>query len=167
VSLGASYYMSTLMLGLVGVVYVVAGLISGYLADRYGRSLIMRVGLWLYLAGSVVALLMGNIKWAFVVLPIFGLGGAIVMTLPYAILVRIMPKGQVGGFTAMFSMVRGLANVIAPLLAGGMVDVAKYYVTGTRFAGREYAAIWGLCAILITISLFLFRGGDNDDIVNV
>jgi MFS family permease len=166
-SLGASIYMSGLLFVEVGVVYLVAGLASGYLADRFGRSLIMRVGLWLYLAGSVVAVLMGSVKWAFISLPFFGLGGAIVMTLPYAILMRMMPKGQIGGFTAMFSMVRGLANVIAPLVAGGAVDVAEEYLSGTRYAGQQFSAIWVVCGLMIIVSLFVFRGGEKDDVVNV
>ena len=58
-----------------GVVYLVAGLLSGYLADRFGRSLIMRIGLWLYLGGSMVAVLMDELQVGFGFLPIFGLGG--------------------------------------------------------------------------------------------
>jgi MFS family permease len=167
VSLKASTYISSLLLVLVAVVYMVAGLLGGYLADKFGRSLIMRIGLWLYLAGSVLALLIGSIKWAFFLLPVFCLGGAIVVTLPYAILMGIMPREHVGGFTAMFSMVRGLANVIAPLLAGGAIDVTKHYLAGTQYAGREYAAIWGVCGLLIILSLFIFRGGEKDDVVSV
>lgn len=167
VSLGASENVSALLLGLVGVVYMVAGLISGYLADKYGRSRIMRIGLWLYLGGAVVGVLMDDIKWAFALLPIFGLGGSIVMTLPYAILIKLMPKNQIGGFTAMFSMVRGVANVVAPLVAGAAVDGARHILGGTQYAGREYAAIWAVCGLMIIISLFFFRGGDKDDIVNV
>ncbi len=166
-SLGATIYMSGLIFVEVGVVYLVAGLLSGYLADRFGRSLIMRIGLWVYLLGSVVAVFMGSVKWAFIALPFFGLGGAIVMTLPYAILMRMMPKGQIGGFTAMFSMVRGLANVIAPLIAGGAIDVAKHLLTGTHLQGREFAAIWVVCGVMLIVSLLVFRGGDKDDVVNV
>jgi maltose/moltooligosaccharide transporter len=167
VSLGASANTSALLLGLVGIVYMIAGLISGYLADKYGRSRVMRIGLWLYLGGAVVGVLMGDIKWAFILLPIFGLGGSIVMTLPYAILMRLMPKAHIGQFTGMFSMVRGLANVIAPLVAGAAIDVAAYFLKGTHYAGREYAAIWAVCGLMIVISLFFFRGGDKDDVVNV
>jgi maltose/moltooligosaccharide transporter len=162
-TLGASINMSGLILVEVGVVYLVAGLVSGYLADRFGRALIMRVGIGVYLVGSVVAVLLSNYKWAFGVLPIFGLGGAIVMTLPYAILMRLMPKGQVGGFTAMFSMVRGLANVVVPVLTGGAVDVAKKYLWGTKYWGRQYAAIWAVCGLMLIISLIVFRDGDKED----
>ena len=71
-------------------------------------------------------------------LPIFGLGGSIVLTLPYAILMRLMPKEHIGQFTGMFSMMRGLANIIAPLIAGVAIDIAGNYMPD----GREYAVIW-------------------------
>jgi maltose/moltooligosaccharide transporter len=166
-TLGASINMSGLILVEVGVVYLVAGLISGYLADKFGRALIMRIGLGLYLVGSIVAILLSNYKWAFGVLPVFGLGGAIVMTLPYAILMRLMPKDQVGGFTAMFSMVRGLANVVVPVVTGGAVDVAKKYLWGTKYWGRQYAAIWAVCGLMILVSLIVFRDGDREEPANV
>jgi maltose/moltooligosaccharide transporter len=163
-ALGASLQMSGLIMLEVAVVYLVAALVSGYLADRYGRALIMRIGLVLYLIGSVIALFLNNYRWAFGVLPIFGLGGAIVMTLPYAILMRMMPKGQVGGFTAMFSMVRGLANIVTPVAAGGAVDIAKKYLWGTKYWGRQSAAIWAVCALMLIISLAVFKDHDKEDV---
>ncbi len=89
------------------------------------------------------------------------------MTLPYAILMRLMPKHQVGGFTAMFSMVRGLANIIAPMVTGGVIDVTAHLLEGTPHAGREYASIWAVCGLMIILSLFFFRGGDKDEVASV
>jgi len=160
-SLGASFNMSTVILIEVGAVYLIAGLVSGYLADRFGRLSIMRIGIMVYLGGSIVAMFLSDYRWAFVALPFFGLGGAIVMTLPYAILMKLMPEDQVGGFTAMFSMVRGAALIFAPMVAGVAIDVVKKYLAGTEYWGRQYAAIWGVCAIMLIISLFLFKGGDK------
>lgn len=157
-SLGASFNMSGWILMEVGVVYLVAGLVAGYLADYFGRYRIMRIGIVVYIAGSIVAILMTNYRWAFAVLPLFGLGGAIVMTLPYAILMKLMPKDQIGGFTAMFSMVRGLAVILAPMIAGGAIDVVQKYLVGTQYWGRQYAAIWGVCAVMLVVSLFLLKG---------
>jgi len=162
-SLGTTKQVGALLLGLVGVTYMIAGLASGYLADKYGRSRIMRVGLWVYLGGCLFGVFITDIKWAFIFLPIFGLGGSIVLTLPYAILIRLMPKEHVGQFTGMFSMMRGLANIIAPLVAGGAIDIAGRYVN----QGREYAAIWLVSALMIAISLIFFRGAGKDEMLNV
>mgnify|MGYP002260548848 CR=1 FL=1 len=38
----------------------VAGLASGFLADKYGRSRVMRVGLWIYLGGCIFVRLIGR-----------------------------------------------------------------------------------------------------------
>ncbi len=151
------------MLGLVGVTYMVAGVASGYLADKYGRARIMRAGLWVYLGGCILGAFLGDIKWAFIFLPIFGLGGSIVLTLPYAILIRLMPKEHIGQFTGMFSMMRGLANIIAPVIAGGAIDIAGEVLDGNR----KYAVIWLVSGVMIAISLYFFRGTGKDDIISV
>jgi maltose/moltooligosaccharide transporter len=163
-TLGSNEQTGALLLGLVGITYMVAGVASGYLADKFGRSKVMRVGLWVYLGGCLLGAFMTDIKWAFIFLPIFGLGGSIVLTLPYAILIRLMPKEHIGQFTGMFSMMRGFANIVAPLIAGGAIDVASRIFTEDYHPGREY---WLVSGVMIAISLFFFRGGERDDVVNV
>ena len=162
-SLGASTSVGALLLGLVGITYMIAGLASGWLADKYGRLLIMRVGLWVYLGGCIFGFFVKDIKWTFLFLPIFGLGGSIVLTLPYAILIKLMPKEHIGQFTGMFSMTRGLANIIAPLIAGVAIDIAGNYMPD----GREYAVIWLVSALMIAISLFFFRNGEDHEVLDV
>ena len=162
-SLGATAQVGALLLGMVGITYMVAGLASGFLADRYGRLRVMRVGLWVYLGGCLFGVFITDIKWAFVFLPLFGLGGSIVLTLPYAILIRLMPKEHVGQFTGMFSMMRGLANISAPVIAGGAIDIAGRYLAN----GRQYAVIWLLSGLMIAISLFFFRGSGREEVLNV
>jgi MFS family permease len=150
-----------LLLGLVGVTYMVAAVASGYLADRYGRILLMRVGLGVFFGGCILGYFMRDIKWAFVFLPFFGLGGSIVLTLPYAILMRLMPKEHVGQFTGMFSMMRGLANIVAPVLAGAAIDISKNFMD----RGTEYSVIWLYTALMIVISLFFFRKTGKDELI--
>lgn len=162
-SLGATAQVGALLLGLVGITYMVAGLASGFLADKYGRSQVMRVGLWVYLGGCLFGAFITDIKWAFVFLPLFGLGGSIVLTLPYAILIRLMPKEHIGQFTGMFSMMRGLANIIAPVVAGGAIDIVGRFIHG----GRQYSVIWLLSGLMIAISLFFFRSSRKDEVLNV
>lgn len=159
-SLGATYQVGALLLGLVGVTYMVAGIISGYLADRYGRFRVMRVGLGVFFCGCVLGFFLRDITWAFIFLPVFGLGGSIVLTLPYAILMRLMPREHIGQFTGMFSMMRGLANIIAPVAAGGAIDVAGRFMQGNA----KYAIIWLVSAFMIVVSLFFFRRFGKDEV---
>ncbi len=160
-ALGATEQLSALLMLLVGVTYMVAALASGYLADKYGRILLMRVGLVIFFGGCVVGFFMRDIKWAFISLPFFGLGGSIVLTLPYAILMRLMPKEHVGQFTGMFSMMRGLANIVAPVLAGAAIDISRNFMN----RGSEYSVIWLYTALMIVISLFFFRNTGKDELI--
>lgn len=162
-TLGSNSQVGGLVMIMVGATYMVAGIASGYLADRYGRSRVMQVGLWVYLGGCILGTFMTDIKWAFICLPIFGLGASVVLTLPYAILIQLMPKEHVGQFTGMFSMMRGLANIVAPLIAGAAIDVAGKIVP----EGREYAVIWAVSGLMIIVSLFFFRGGKKQEAANV
>jgi MFS family permease len=162
-SLRASPQIGGLLFGLVGVTYMVAGLLSGFLADRYGRSRVMHVGLWVYFGGCVFGFFITDIRWAFLFLPIFGLGASIVLTLPYAILIRLMPKEHIGQFTGMFSMVRGLANIVAPVLVGLAIDVGGSFL----HQGRQYSVIWIVAALMLAISLYFFRGLRKAEVLNV
>jgi maltose/moltooligosaccharide transporter len=162
-TLGATEQTGALLLGLVGVTYMVAALASGYLADRYGRIRVMRVGLVIFLGGCILGFFLRDIKWAFIFLPIFGLGGSIVLTLPYAILMGLMPKEHVGQFTGMFSMMRGLANIVAPVIAGAAIDIAGHYMP----KGTEYSVIWLFTAVMIVISLFFFGNTKRQEVLNV
>lgn len=162
-SLHTSYQTGALLLGLVGVTYVVAGLASGFLADKYGRLRIMRVGLWIYLGGCLFGFFVKDVRWTFAFLPLFGLGGSIVLTLPYAILIPLMPKEHIGQFTGLFSMTRGFANILAPVIAGGFIDLFAGYFA----PGRQYTVIWLLAGLMIVLSLFFFRGAGQEKMVNV
>ena len=162
ITLGATEQVGALLLGLVGVTYMVAGVASGYLADKYGRVRVMRVGLFVFLGGCVLGFFLRDIKWAFIFLPIFGLGGSIVLTLPYAILMKLMPKEHIGQFTGMFSMMRGLANIAAPVIAGAAIDIADQFMD----PGTEYSVIWLVTAIVIVISLFFFRNTRQQEMIN-
>jgi MFS family permease len=50
-TLGSTTQVGALLFGLVGVTYMVAAVASGYLADKYGRFRLMRVGLLIFLGG--------------------------------------------------------------------------------------------------------------------
>jgi Na+/melibiose symporter-like transporter len=151
--LGTSTMGGAALLGLVGLVYVVAGLLGGFLADRYGRERILWVGLWTYLLGCSIGFFVRDLTLGLVLLPIFGLGGSVVLTLPYAVMMPMMPRDRLGQFTGLFSVSRGAATLLAPIVFGAAIDAASAVM------GKDpgYAIIWPLAAAAIVASLFLFR----------
>jgi hypothetical protein len=61
----------------------------------------------------------------------------------------------------MFSMMRGLANIVAPVLAGAAIDLAK----GHMAAGTQYSVVWLYSALMILISLYFFRNTGRDEVI--
>ncbi|HZK48360.1 MAG TPA: MFS transporter [Thermoleophilia bacterium] len=152
-TLGTTTRMGATLLGLVGIVYIVAGLSGGFLADRYSRERILWTGLWIYLVGCSIGFFVRDVRLGLVLLPLFGLGGSLVLTLPYAVLMPLMPRDRIGQFTGLFSVSRGAATVAAPVIFGAGIDAA------TAVLGRAsgYAIIWPLAAVAILVSLVLYR----------
>jgi len=151
--LGTNTRTGALLLGLVGVVYIVAGMSGGFLADRFGRERILWTGLWIYLVGCSIGFFVRDLHLSLVLLPIFGLGGSLVLTLPYAVMMPLMPRDRIGQFTGLFSVSRGAATVVAPVVFGAVIDAA------TAVLGQVdgYAMIWPLAAVAVLMSLLLFR----------
>ena len=155
-ALGVDTRGGALLLGLVGVTYVAAGLLSGFLGDHYGRRQVMWLGLAVYFVGCLVGFAVRHVWAGVILLPLFGLGGSAVLTMPYALMMDMMPAGRVGQFTGLFSLSRGLATVTAPVIAGAAIDALAPFMPGSR----GYAAIWPFAAAVLAVSMLFFRGTD-------
>jgi MFS family permease len=142
-----------LLLGWVGITYIIGGVSSGFLADRYGRFRVMWGGLCVYGAGCVIGMFVHDVRWAIVLLPLFGAGGAAVLTLPYTIMMALMPPGRLGQFTGLYSLSRGLATVTAPLFVGMLIDVFSPHLPESR----GYSVIWPVAAATVGVSMLVFR----------
>ncbi len=151
-ALGADTRTGALLLGVVGVVHVAAAILTGYLGDRYGRTRIMWIGMAVYFVGCVIGFFLRDLRLGFFLLPIFGLGGSTVLTLPYAIFVNMVPRGRYGQFTGYFSMARAMAVIVSPVIAGIAIDASAPFLTETR----GYNMIWGVAAVAVALSAFFF-----------
>jgi MFS family permease len=151
--LGVGTERGALLLGLVGLTYVAAGLIGGLLADRVGRRRMMVWGLGIYFAGCLLGFFVRDVRLAALLLPLFGFGGSIVLTLPYALLMGLLPPGKAGHFTGLFVMSRALAIVLAPVAVGIAIDIAADYDPVTR----GLPVIWPTAATALLVSFFFYR----------
>ena len=83
------------------------------------------------------------------VLPIVAIGGGVVMSLPYAILMPLMPEDEHGALTGYYSLSRGLGTLLGPLIAG--VCISSF---GSAFASTDgYAVMWIVCGVAILASV--------------
>jgi MFS family permease len=149
VGLGESSAASAGIVGGVALLVLPAAVISGKLADRYGRLRAMAWVLPVYGIGLLVPAFTQSIAVLVPVMLIAGFGGGLVMTLPYALLQPLMPSGRHGALTGFYSLSRGIGTALGPLLAGVAIQVL-----GGPFSATEgYGAMWLVCGGAILLSL--------------
>jgi MFS family permease len=144
--MGFSQTESSGIIGGVAVLVLFAGLYSGKLADRYGAARVLRVALPIHGVGFLVPLLFGEAWVVALAVPFIALGGGVIMALPYAVLIPLMPDGGRGALTGYYSVSRGIGIWLGPLLAGISVSLLG-----------GYNAVWGVCAAATLLSLWPLR----------
>jgi Na+/melibiose symporter-like transporter len=151
--LGFSMESASLIIG-VGALVVLAGApVSGKLADRMGRAQVMHLALWVYGIGLLVPLATQSTVLLALAIPLVAFGGGVIMTLPYALLIPLMPKGRNGALSGFYSLSRGIGTALGPLLAGVAISVGK----GPFASTQGYAAMWAVCAVAVLASIPLVR----------
>jgi len=161
VGLGQGITAATGLIAAVAAIILIASPISGKLGDRLGTARVMNVAMWVYGLGLLVPFATRN-PWILVpVLPAVAFGGAVILTLPYALLIPIMPREEHGLLTGYYSLSRGLGTMLGPLLAGVAIQLLQAPLHSTQ----GYGAMWLVCSAAILASIpFLraFRASEAD-----
>jgi MFS family permease len=147
--LGRSVGTASAVIGVVAGAYVIASLGAGRLADRIGLERLMRAALWVYGVGLLLGTAVRTLEPALIGLPVVALAGAALMTLPYSLLVRMIPAGAEGAVSGLYGFSRGLGAIAGPLLVGAAIDLLQPFFPSTD----GYAAMWIAIGVPILISL--------------
>jgi maltose/moltooligosaccharide transporter len=147
--LGESVGTASAVIGVVAGAYVVAAFGAGRLADAVGVHRLMRIAVWIYGVGLLVGAGLGSLDTFLIGLPFIALAGAVVMTLPYGILVGITPPGAEGALSGLFGFSRALGAVLGPIVVGVAIDVLAPLFPSTN----GYGAMWIAIGAPILLSL--------------
>jgi Na+/melibiose symporter-like transporter len=121
--LGWSVSSAALLIGAAAASILVASPVSGILADRWGRLPLLERTLWIYGSGLLVPMLTQSPAIVLPLLTVIAFGGAVVMTLPYALLLPLMPLRSHGALTGFYSLSRGIGTALGPVIAGAAIPV--------------------------------------------
>jgi maltose/moltooligosaccharide transporter len=147
--LGESVGTASAVMGVVAGAYVIAAFGAGRLADAVGVHRLMRVSIWVYGVGLLVGAGLSSFGSFLIGLPLIALAGAVVMTLPYGILVGITPAGAEGALSGLFGFSRALGAVLGPIVVGIAIDVLAPVFPATN----GYGAMWIAIGAPILLSL--------------
>jgi MFS family permease len=147
--LGESVGTASAVIGVVAGAYVIASFGAGRLADAVGIHRLMRISIWVYGVGLLVGAGLGSLNSFLIGLPFIALAGAVVMTLPYGILVGMTPAGAEGALSGLFGFSRALGAVLGPIVVGVAIDVLAPVFPATN----GYGAMWVAIGAPILLSL--------------
>jgi MFS family permease len=152
IGLGQGKFKAATVITVTAAFILLAAPLSGKLADSFGKTRVMRWSAIIFGLGLLVPLFTNHIWVAFVIMPLVAFGGAVVLTLPYALLIPMMPRGEHGRVTGLYSTSRGLGIMLGPLLAGAAISLGK-----NIFLAHGYSAMWLVCGLSMLGSVIFLR----------
>jgi MFS family permease len=147
--LGISDTQMSLLVGFAfAVLYTLAGLPLGYLADRGNRKKLIMVGISLWSAMTAACGLAPNYALLFLARIGVGIGEATLSPAAYSLMSDYFPKDKLGRAVAVYSIGVPLGSGIA-LVLGGMIVTLATEAPAVSLPGIGEAAPWRLVFFLV------------------
>ena len=151
--LGHSTSVASAVIAVVAVAYVVGAPVPGRLADRFGIVSVQEAACLVYGFGLVAGVFATTLAPLLVALPTVALAGAIVLTLPRALLFTVAPTGSAGAAAGLLDFSRGLGVVLGPVVVDAVIQAFRPTLGTTH----GYAAMWPTIGLPVLLSVFLLR----------
>lgn len=104
------------------IAMVVATPIFGKLSDMYGRRRFFLLGLFLFVAGSILCGTSQNMEQLIIYRAIQGIGGGALMPIVFTIIFDLFPAEKRGKMMGLFGAVFGISSVFGPIMGGAITD---------------------------------------------
>ncbi len=160
IGLGLSYGQVAGALAVVGGAALVAAPVSGKLADRYGHGPVMLAAVSVFAAGLLVPLFFPSLTlnpyFLAGIVP-FAFAAVVLMTLPYSVLMGLIPGENHGAAAGLFGLIRGVGTLAGPLVAGFAIQLLQP-VNFLAFSETQgYVAMFPVASAFLLASLPLLR----------
>ncbi|MHC5905298.1 MFS transporter [Streptomyces sp. S6] len=120
--LGASTGQQQWMADAYVVVFAALMLPAGLLGDRFGRRRMLVVGLALFLAGSLLGALAGDVNWVIAARAFMGIGGALVTPLALSVLPSLFGADERTKAIGVISAASALGLPLGPIIGGWLLN---------------------------------------------
>ncbi|MGY1497944.1 MFS transporter [Streptomyces sp. QTS52] len=120
--LGASTGEQQWMADVYIVVFAALMLPAGLLGDRFGRRRMLIAGLGVFLAGSLVGALAGDVNWIIAARALMGVGAALVMPLALSVLPSLFPPHERTKAVGVISAGSALGMPLGPIIGGWLLN---------------------------------------------
>jgi MFS family permease len=154
VGTGRSAVAASGLMAVVAVVAVIAAPVAGHLGERFGTVRIMRVALIAYALGMFLPCFTQSLFVLVPAMPLVGFGGAVAMTLPFALLAEHLDEQSHGASAGWYEFSRGLGVSLGPVFTGAAIDALKPWFASTQ----GYAAMWLVQGLVLLVSIPLLPG---------
>ena len=151
VGLGLSLLASAGVIGAAGLCVLAGAAVAGRLAERFGTRRVVRATAVTYGAPMVVPFLSDDPALLAPMIPVIAASAGVMMALPYAMLIPMMPRAGHGLLTGVYSMSRGVGIVLGPLLAGAAIEAQD--ALGTPLGTVGYSSLWLVAGLLLVASV--------------
>jgi MFS family permease len=152
VGLGRSLGFTSLVLAGVGVAAVFAAPVSGWGADRFGHLRMIKLALVAFGLGLTIPLFTLS-AWAFPLIPVVAFAAVVLITVPYSLLMGLMPREEHGAAAGMFELSRAVGTLLGPVVTGVVIELLQPVLPATE----GYVALFGVTSAAILLSYPLVR----------
>ena len=169
---------ASILLAIMPVMLIVFAILAGTLATKYGRVLIMKVGLLIMAIGIVgIIILMPMLKSILLIRPItmidlipliillsfggIGYGFATINALP--VVWQLSPRNKIGAYTGVYYMISAMGSILSPLVMGTIFFMVR------SMGGDQWLALFPYFLISVIIGLIFLlkvKRGDAEPLSN-
>ncbi|MGW3446910.1 MFS transporter [Streptomyces sp. NPDC001076] len=130
------------------IVFASLMLPAGLLGDRFGRRRMLVVGLLIFLAGSVMGSLAGDVNWVIAARAAMGIGAALVMPLAMSVLPSLFGPAERTRAVGIVSAASALGLPLGPIIGGFLLN---HFWWGSVFLINVPMAAIGIAACVFLL----------------